>query len=125
MEFGIKFWIVFWPINCLNDRKYLQDIAIKLGNFTENDVWIRVNCNAKVITIMPGDMLCVIWICHCIHWYNSFQDNTSRSIACYIYTGCLFLHRGTLLSSWVHAPHRDLSIPRCCCWRLFDKSDAP
>ncbi|KAG2060503.1 hypothetical protein BDR06DRAFT_966984 [Suillus hirtellus] len=42
MEVGMKFWV---------------EIAIKLGDFTENKVWIRANCHAEVITIMPGDTI--------------------------------------------------------------------
>ncbi|KAG2060936.1 hypothetical protein BDR06DRAFT_966756 [Suillus hirtellus] len=59
MEVGMKFWVVFQPIDRHNDRKHLQEIAIKLGDFTENEVWIRANCHAEVINIMPGDTLII------------------------------------------------------------------
>ncbi|KAG2335959.1 hypothetical protein BDR05DRAFT_1006297 [Suillus weaverae] len=59
MDVGIKFWVVFRPINRRDDRKHLQDIAIKLGNFTQNEPWIRANCYAEVITLMPGDTLII------------------------------------------------------------------
>ncbi|KAG1790119.1 uncharacterized protein HD556DRAFT_1446468 [Suillus plorans] len=59
MEVGMKFWVVFRPIDRHDDRKHLQDMAIKLGDFTENEVWIRANCRAEVITIMPGDTLII------------------------------------------------------------------
>ncbi|KAG2083674.1 uncharacterized protein F5147DRAFT_660105 [Suillus discolor] len=59
MEVGMKFWVVFRPIDRHDDRKHLQEIAIKLGDFTENEVWIQANCHAEVITIMPGDTLII------------------------------------------------------------------
>jgi hypothetical protein len=67
MEVGMKFWVVFRPIDRHDDRKHLQEIAIKLGDFTENEVWIRENCHAEVITIMPGDMLFVMLIFDGVH----------------------------------------------------------
>ncbi|KAG2368455.1 hypothetical protein BDR07DRAFT_1478227 [Suillus spraguei] len=59
MEVGVKFWVVFRPKDRQNDRKHLQDFALKLGNFTENQAWIRANCDAEVITLLPGDILII------------------------------------------------------------------
>ncbi|KAG0691657.1 uncharacterized protein EDB91DRAFT_1257012 [Suillus paluster] len=57
MEVGVKFWVVFWPKDRHDDRKHLQEIAIRLGNFTENEDWIRAHCDVEVITLYPGDVL--------------------------------------------------------------------
>lgn len=66
MEVGIKFWVIFQPIDRHNDRKHIQDIATKLRNFTEHESWIRANCHTEVITLTPGDTLCVMCICRCV-----------------------------------------------------------
>lgn len=60
MEFGIKFWVIFRPNGRHNDRRHMHDIAIRLGNFTENEDWIRAHCRAELITLFPGDTLCVV-----------------------------------------------------------------
>ncbi|KAG1828889.1 hypothetical protein DFJ58DRAFT_737581 [Suillus subalutaceus] len=59
IEVGVKFWVVFRPKDRQNDRKHLQDFALRLGNFTENEAWIRANCDAEVITLLPGDILII------------------------------------------------------------------
>jgi hypothetical protein len=72
MEVGIKFWVIFHPKDRLNDRKHLQELAIKLGNFTHNIPWIKEHCDAELVTLYPGDMLWVIWneyphsLIHCL-----------------------------------------------------------
>ncbi|KAG1761763.1 hypothetical protein EV702DRAFT_1206970 [Suillus placidus] len=57
MEVGIKFWVVFRLKDRHNDRKHIQEVATKLGNFTEHRTWIRKHCAAEVITLFPGDTL--------------------------------------------------------------------
>ncbi|KAG2062626.1 hypothetical protein BDR04DRAFT_1123818 [Suillus decipiens] len=57
MDIGVKFWVLFSPNDRSDDRKHLQDFALRLGNFTENESWIRQNCNAEVVTLRRGDML--------------------------------------------------------------------
>jgi hypothetical protein len=59
MEVGIKLWVVFRPKDRYHDRKHLQDFAIRLGNFTENEAWIRENCESECITLLPGDIMYV------------------------------------------------------------------
>ncbi|KAG2029909.1 hypothetical protein BDR03DRAFT_975385 [Suillus americanus] len=68
MDVGIKFWVIFRPKDRHDDRKHLQDFAIRLGNFTENESWIRANCDAEVITLLPGDMLIMPpWQVHAVY----------------------------------------------------------
>lgn len=68
MNIGVKFWVIFSPKDRHQDRKHLQEFAIRLGNFTENVDWIRANCDAEVITLLPGDMLIMPpWQVHAVY----------------------------------------------------------
>jgi len=57
MEIGVKFWVVFRPKACYNNRQYLHRIASRITNLANNMHWLKKHCDAEVITIKAGDLL--------------------------------------------------------------------
>ncbi|KAG1804194.1 uncharacterized protein BJ212DRAFT_1304404 [Suillus subaureus] len=54
MEVGIKFWVIFWLRSGRSDHIQLQNLSVKLADYTRNITWIQKNCDVEVITLMPG-----------------------------------------------------------------------
>jgi hypothetical protein len=64
MEFGLKFWTVFRLKAQYDDRIHIQEVVCRLGNLTEHEAWAREHCDAEVITLTRGDILCEIIMFH-------------------------------------------------------------
>jgi hypothetical protein len=57
MEAGLKFWVIFRLKSGHTDRIHLQELVVKLTNYTVHKKWLHTNCDGEMITLRPGDIL--------------------------------------------------------------------